>query len=182
MFFSATSTKVHLFLWLCFTLRPCTNNTFPSSRKNMHDVTSSLKQVDSMKSLPSQKRHKAHYTIFYYLNWRHFTTDSDDDDDDDDCKTQLNCLSLCTDNLPVAQQLYHELHFWLCTLKGPVLSQVMNVPSQVCTNSRYAQLYTTYTCMAASVFNTPSRHTHVLDTSTTKCWNATVLTFTISAN
>ena len=84
---------------------------FPSSRKNMHDVTSSLKQVDSMKSLPSQKRHKAHYTIFYYLNWRHFTTDSDDDDDDDDCKTQLNCLSLCTDNLPVAQQLYHELHF-----------------------------------------------------------------------
>ena len=125
MFFSATSTKVHLFLWLCFTLRLCTNNTFPSSRKNMHDVTSSLKQADSMKSLPSQKRHKAHYTIFYYLNWRHFTTDSDDDDDDDDCKTQLNCLSLCTDNLPVAQQLYHELHFWLCTLKGPVLSQVM---------------------------------------------------------
>ena len=121
MFFSATSTKVHLFLWLCFTLRLCTNNTFPSSRKNMHDVTSSLKQADSMKSLPSQKRHKAHYTIFYYLNWRHFTTDSDDDD----CKTQLNCLSLCTDNLPVAQQLYHELHFWLCTLKGPVLSQVM---------------------------------------------------------
>ena len=45
--------------------------------------------------------------------------DDDGDDDDDDCKTQLSCLSLCTDNLPVAQQLYHELHFSLSTLEGP---------------------------------------------------------------
>ena len=41
------------------------------------------------------------------------------------CETQLHRLSLCTDNLPVAQQLYHELHFSLCTLKGPVSSQVI---------------------------------------------------------